>query len=121
MSSSKFEIPNIESLPMVCAEPRLSFDEMAELLKVLAHPTRLAILNALKPGPKCVTDVCELCEVSQPNVSQHLSILRREGVVKFYEDGKSRCYFIVRPVQIATIIVALNAQEESYKPDCCNH
>lgn len=99
---------------------RLILEKHANLLRVLAHPTRLAILEALKPGPKCVTDVCDLCEVSQPNVSQHLAILRREGVVKYYDEGKSRCYFISKPNQIAAIILALNEKnEEETAPDCC--
>jgi len=91
----------------------------ANLLKVLAHPTRLAILNVLTPGPKCVTDVCELCEASQPNISQHLTVLRHEGVVKYYEEGKSRCYFIAQPKRIAMILGALGKQEEDFGPDCC--
>ncbi len=92
----------------------------ANLLKVLAHPTRLAILNVLTPGPKCVTDVCELCEASQPNISQHLTVLRHEGVVKYYEEGKSRCYFIAQPKRIAMILGALGKQEEDFDPDCCH-
>lgn len=99
---------------------RIILEEQANLLKVLAHPTRLAILDALKPGPKCVTDVCELCQVSQPNVSQHLSILRREGVVKFYDEGKSRCYFISKPNQILALLSALTISEAESAPDCCH-
>lgn len=99
---------------------RSILEEQANLLKVLAHPTRLAILEALKPGPKCVSDVCDLCEVSQPNVSQHLAVLRREGVVKFYDEGKSRCYFISKPSQISSILSALTQNETEATPDCCH-
>lgn len=95
------------------------FKKPANLLKVLAHPTRLAILNALKPGPKCVSDVCELCEASQPNISQHLAILRREGVVKFYEEGKSKCYFITHPNKISAVLNAIDSDEDEINPDCC--
>lgn len=98
---------------------KIFFNEQANLLKVLAHPTRLAIISALTPEPKCVTDVCQLCDASQPNISQHLAILRREGVVKFYEKGKSRCYFIAHPKQIALIFAAICCKEPEQTPSCC--
>jgi len=44
-----------------------------------------------------VTDIRDLVEVAQANVSQHLSALRREEIVDFHEDGKLRCYYIARP------------------------
>ena len=92
----------------------------ANLLKVLAHPTRLAILNTLMPGPKCVTDVCELCEASQPNVSQHLALLRHEGVVKYYDEGKTRCYYLAQPKKVKVILSALQQEEADCTPDCCH-
>lgn len=98
---------------------KIKLTQNANLLKVLAHPTRLAILEVLTPGPKCVTDVCELCEASQPNISQHLTVLRHEGVVKFHEEGKSRCYFIAQPKRIAMILGALGKHEDEISPDCC--
>jgi ArsR family transcriptional regulator len=93
--------------------------DQANLLKLLAHPTRLAILNSLIPGPKCVTDVCELCDASQPNVSQHLALLRHERVVKYYDEGKSRCYFLAQPNKIKDILTALMQAESENHPDCC--
>jgi len=91
----------------------------ANLLKLLAHPTRLAILNSLIPGPKCVTDVCELCEASQPNVSQHLALLRHESIVKYYDEGKSRCYFLSQPNKMKNIFTSLMQDESESHPDCC--
>lgn len=93
--------------------------DCARLLKVLGHPTRLAILEALLPGPKCVTDVCEICEGAQPNISQHLLLLRQEGVVDFYDEGRSRCYFVTRPGKLRGIFAALCASEDPIHPDCC--
>lgn len=69
----------------------------AELLRLLAHPTRLAILETLLPGAKCVTDIQELLDVPQANVSQHLHALRRERIVDYHEDGTLRCYYLTRP------------------------
>ena len=71
--------------------------EKAELLKALAHPTRLAIVQKLATGPKCVTDIQELLDVPQSNVSQHLTVLRSYRIVDYHEDGKLRCYYVTRP------------------------
>jgi len=69
----------------------------AELLRILAHPVRLTIMEELSQGAKCVTDIKDLLEISQSNVSQHLMALRREKVIDFHEDGNLRCYYITRP------------------------
>jgi len=71
--------------------------EKAELLRLMGHPTRLAIIQRLARGPRCVTDIQELLDVPQANVSQHLMTLRGLRIVDFHEDGKLRCYYIARP------------------------
>ena len=44
-----------------------------------------------------MTDIKDLLEISQSNVSQHLLALRREKVIDFHEDGNLRCYYVTRP------------------------
>ena len=78
----------------------------ATLLRVLGHPLRFAIVSELAAGPKCVSDIQELLGVQQANVSQHLTALRHERIVDFHEDGKLRCYYIVRP-SLARVILRL--------------
>ena len=68
------------------------------LLKVIAHPVRVKILEELTKGVKCVSDFEELLEINQPNLSQHLGLLRNNGVIDFYIDGRLRCYFLVDPI-----------------------
>lgn len=96
----------------------------ADLLHILAHPIRLAILEELKEDAKCVSDINELLNVSQPNLSQHLGILRRERIVDFYEKGKQRCYYITRPSMVQALIVFLTGEYALVKPNeekivCC--
>lgn len=69
----------------------------AALLKAFSHPTRLAILEELIEGPKCVTDMEELLPARQANISQHLSVLRHAKLVDFAQDGALRCYYLCRP------------------------
>jgi ArsR family transcriptional regulator, arsenate/arsenite/antimonite-responsive transcriptional repressor len=71
--------------------------DKAELLRVLAHPTRLLIIQKLAKGPKCVTDIQDLLDVAQANLSQHLAVLRSQDIVDYHEDGKLRCYYLTRP------------------------
>ena len=83
---------------------RQSFRRQSDLLRLLGHPTRLALLVELMKGPKCVNDIRELLDVQQANASQHLAVLRREGIIDYYEDGRRRCYYIVRPGLVESLI-----------------
>jgi ArsR family transcriptional regulator len=78
--------------------------DTATLLRVLGHPVRLVILTELSLGPKCVTDIQELVDVPQANVSQHLAALRHEKIVDYHEDGKLRCYYLARPGLVKSLL-----------------
>lgn len=82
----------------------LDLRDKAALLRVLGHPVRLAILTELSAGPKCVTDIQELVNVQQANVSQHLAALRHEKIVDYHEDGKLRCYYLARPSLVKSLL-----------------
>ncbi len=60
-----------------------ALENKIEILKIIAHPVRIKILEELIMGVKCVSDFEEFLEISQPNVSQHLSLLRRYGIIIF--------------------------------------
>lgn len=85
--------------------------EWAELLKAIAHPTRLQIVAELLKGTKCVTDIQEILPASQSNISQHLTVLRNAGIVSFAQDGSQRCYFLSRPKLVSTILSQLAENE----------
>lgn len=95
-------------------------NERIELLRVIAHPVRIRILDELTKGVKCVSDFEEFLEISQPNVSQHLTVLRRQGIIDYFIDGRLRCYFLRDPL-IPEIIELLKKDydEELPAPACC--
>ncbi|HEB76607.1 MAG TPA: transcriptional regulator [Nitrospirae bacterium] len=97
-----------------------SVGQKAELLRVIAHPARLRILEELTKGVKCVSDFEEFLEISQPNISQHLSLLRSHGIIDYYMDGRLRCYFLIDPV-IPDILELLGKDypEALPAPACC--
>ena len=97
-----------------------SLGQRIELLKVIAHPVRIKILEELAKGVKCVSDLTEFLEISQPNISQHLTLLRNYRVIDYYIDGRLKCYFLVDPI-IPDLLVLLkkNYREQLPGPECC--
>src|SRR3989304_2716181 len=81
----------------------------ADLLKAFAHPTRLQILDELRKGTQCVTDMEEILPVTQVNISQHLTVLRNAKLVDFAQDGALRCYYLSRPKLVDGILELLAA------------
>jgi ArsR family transcriptional regulator len=69
----------------------------AEVLKTLASPRRLEIVHRLAAGPCEVGRLAQELGVSQPNVSQHLAVLRAAGVVVAERDGREVRYRLTDP------------------------
>lgn len=69
----------------------------AEVLKTLASPRRIEILHELARGPIEVGRLAEAIGASQPNVSQHLAVLRNAGLVEAVRDGREVRYGLVDP------------------------
>jgi DNA-binding transcriptional ArsR family regulator len=69
----------------------------AEVLKTLANPRRLEILHRLVVGPCEVRRLAEEIGASQPNISQHLAVLRAAGIVDAERDGREVRYRLADP------------------------
>jgi ArsR family transcriptional regulator len=70
------------------------FEQNAQIFKALSHPIRLRILHLIRERQPCVRAMEEVLGVAQPNVSQHLSLLRNIGIVRAERDGHQVCYRI---------------------------
>ncbi len=79
----------------------------SELFKAISHPTRLNILGYLKDGEQCVCDIIEKLDLEQSNVSQHLGILKKQGLLQSRKDGTKMMYKIKYP-EILDIIKLSN-------------
>ena len=67
----------------------------AKMLKAIAHPVRIAILNYLDGGKKLtVTEIHELLQIEQSTTSHHLGILKDKGVLSSKREGKNTYYFL---------------------------
>jgi DNA-binding transcriptional ArsR family regulator len=68
-----------------------------EVLKTLANVRRLEIIHLLADGPREVSRLAEEMGISQPNVSQHLAVMRSAGVVEAERDGREVRYRLADP------------------------
>jgi len=72
---------------------KMELTELAELLKILGHPLRLKIISLLKEnGEMCVCELLPVLGVTQPNLSQHLSIMRLSGLLESVKVGNTIRY-----------------------------
>ena len=60
----------------------------AKLFRGFADTSRLAVLEALRNGSKCVSEIVEVTNLSQPNVSAHLACLEDCGLVEKQKKGR---------------------------------
>jgi len=71
------------------------FIQKSELLKALAHPTRLCIVKGLIEKESNVTNIQECLDLPQSTVSQHLSQLKAAGIIKGERNGLEIFYQVI--------------------------
>jgi ArsR family transcriptional regulator len=59
----------------------------AEILKALAQPTRLKILELLRDGEKCICEIVPAINGEQSNISRHISLMQKSHLVTTRKDG----------------------------------
>ncbi len=74
-----------------------------DVFKALADPTRLKILECIRKGEKCICEIIPYTGKSQPNVSQHLKVLKNAGIIDERKDG-ARSIIKVSHTEIYTIL-----------------
>lgn len=84
----------------------------AEILKALAQPTRLKIIDFLRNGERCVCEIFPAIGEEQSNTSRHLNMMIAAGVLSRRKDGLKIYYAIKHPeilnvVDIVTDVVKL--------------
>ena len=68
------------------------YNQIANRIKLLAHPERLRILDALRRAPECVCHLEVLLDKPQPYISQQLGLLRNAGIIKDEKNGLNVYY-----------------------------
>jgi len=73
------------------------FAARAAIMKSLAHPTRLFIVDELSRGERCVREIQAMIGDDLSTISKHLSVLRTAGVVRDEKRGTQVFYSLCRP------------------------
>jgi DNA-binding transcriptional ArsR family regulator len=67
-------------------------DDLAEIFRVMADPTRLRVISLLSQGELCVCDIAAALGMTQSAVSHQLRVMRMAKLVKYRKEGRSACY-----------------------------
>ncbi|MCT8975836.1 metalloregulator ArsR/SmtB family transcription factor [Clostridium sp. CX1] len=89
------------------------YNETAELLKVLAHPVRLCIVNGLLQKGRCNVSYMQNClGVPQSTISQHLQKLRSAGIIEGERNGLEINYSVCSKTAEALVKLLFNDSTE---------
>jgi DNA-binding transcriptional ArsR family regulator len=91
---------NIETMKLIKFEKtalRKIFEMQCEICKALAHPLRLAIVDRLNDGETSASDLIADLGTSKANLSKHISLLVRNGIVESRRDGRQLFYALTDP------------------------
>jgi DNA-binding transcriptional ArsR family regulator len=93
-------------MPKIALDPK-HFETLrkfkAEIFKVLAHPTRIHIIETLRAGEVSVGIILEQIKVEPANLSQHLAVLRLKHLVVARKDGNQVHYSLRDPLLIEVL------------------
>ncbi len=94
----------------------LLYEKQADIAKAMAHPLRIAIIDFLKDGEKCVCDISERISSERSNVSKHLSIMVNAGILDCRKEGlkviyRLRCSCVLDFLGCVTQVLKHQAEE----------
>ena len=79
------------------ARRQAAYEARAKVLKALAHPSRLFIVDELARGERCVSDLAAMIGADISTVSRHLAVLRAAGIVRDQKQGSQVFYSLRVP------------------------
>ena len=87
----------------------------ADIIKAVAHPVRLAVLDCLGRGEKCVCDITEAVGAQRSNVSRHLAVMVKAGVLTSRKEGLKVFYRLRTPCILGFLSCVEAALREQLK------
>ena len=96
---------------------RRAYEERAKVIKALAHPSRLMMVDALVDGEKCVCELRDLVGSDMSTVSKHLTLMREAGIVVDHKVGQQVFYSLRVPCIVSFFgcveaVMKANAEEK---------
>jgi DNA-binding transcriptional ArsR family regulator len=92
------------------------YDMRAKIIRAMAHPTRLYIVDMLTTGKMCVRELTEKIGADMSTVSKHLTVLKNAGIVRDERNGAQIFYYLKTPCVLnffkcVETVVSTNAKE----------
>ena len=97
-------------------------NEIAIIMKALAHPARIAIIDYLLKTNSCIcNDIVNVLPLAQPTVSQHLKELKTAGLIKGNIEGNAICYCIDEKTfsKFQRFLTNISGKIQKQKNNCC--
>ena len=102
---------------MIDNHKRHLYEKQAEVVQALAHPLRLAIADLLQEGEHCVCEIAEHVGSERSNISRHLAVMLRAGVVQTRKDGVMAYYRLRTPCILRFLVCASDVLRHNLEED----
>ena len=100
---------------MIDKKKMFLFEKQADIIKAIAQPYRIAIVDFLKDGEQCVCDIAEHIGAERSNVSRHLSVMVSAGILEYRKEGLNVIYSLKTPCILAFFDCITNCIKEQAK------
>ncbi len=99
------------------ADTQARFEARARIVKAMAHPTRLFIVDELSRGERCVCELTEMVGADMSTVSKHLSVLKGAGIIQDAKRGSQvhyrlRCPCILNFFSCVESVIKSTAEDQ---------
>jgi DNA-binding transcriptional ArsR family regulator len=104
------------------AKTLLLFEARARIIKAMAHPSRLFIVDELSRGERCVCELTDMIGADISTVSKHLALLKKAGIVADRKEGLQVYYRLKTPCILRFFECVESVQEanvQERKTACC--
>jgi len=102
----------------VNTKERARYEARARIIKALAHPTRLFLVDELSRGERCVCELTEMVGADMSTVSKHLAVLKAAGIVADEKRGSQvfyaiRCPCVLKFFECVETVLKTSAREQA--------
>jgi ArsR family transcriptional regulator, arsenate/arsenite/antimonite-responsive transcriptional repressor len=98
-------------------DERARSEARARILKALAHPSRMFIVEKIRDTPHCVCELAEMIGIDQSTTSKHLSLLKNAGIIEDKKEGTTvyyslRCRCIMDFIGCIENVIRMNLEKD---------
>ena len=98
------------------ADKKTILDQKVAILKGIAHPVRLAVVEALADSEMCVCDIAEMFHFDRTTISKHLSLMKNLGILEDRKEGL-KVYYSLRIRCLPSMLSCIEKVVEGKNPE----